>query len=310
MDKDNDLQADHKQGDDCPAPAGKKKWLMYLFFGLSVASVIVCAAGLCLELYSGRKGAEYYSALSAGIPRRAPQAPAAPTPPATGIPDKTDSGADDDNGKAGSADEFAANANTGPAGADYEPPWEPYVDFEGLKKEYPGIVGWILLEGTTLDYPIMQTTDNVYYLSYLPDGTKQKAGSIFLDYRNSPDFSDASSLVYGHESRLGEMFAVLKNYRQQAFYDNNPVISIYTPERDYDIALIAGYLLDSGVETPPLSFSDGAALLEHIDNIKSRSFFRSGVEFGPEDKMVNLCTCAYDFTNARLIITGKVIATS
>jgi len=185
--------------------------------------------------------------------------------------------------------------------------WEPYMDFRALSEGFSGIVGWIKLEGTAIDYPIMQWTNNSYFLSRLPDGTSHRSGSVFLDYRNNADFSDKGNSIYAHESKTQDMFGSLKNYRRQEFYEEHPTVYIYTPVKDYELVLIAGYLVDSGVEIPPLGFKDEDAFFSHIDNIKSRSFFKSDVSVGPDDRLVNLCTCAYDYTNARWIIVGKLV---
>jgi len=188
-----------------------------------------------------------------------------------------------------------------------EDPWQPYVDFETLGDCCTGIYAWIKMEGMELDYPVMQWSNNSYFLGRLPDGSKHRSGSIFIDFRNDSDFEDKNTLIYGHMSRNNDMFGLLKKYRSQEFYEEHPVLYIYTPETDYQLVLIAGYLVDSGVETPPLKFKDEAAFEAHIANIKQRSFFKSDVEVGPDDRIVSLCTCAYDYTNARLIVVGKLV---
>lgn len=274
----------------------KKTIILYILLGLFIVAAIVCAVGLGVELYTGRQSIKYYSELTAEVEKHPRplktqsnmQQPATPVEPSS-----------------------PSNSNPGQSGADIQSPaedaWVPYVDFEALSERFPGIVAWINLPGTLLDYPVMQGTDNAYYLSHLPDKTNNRAGSVFLDYRNSPDFTDKNSLIYGHMSRVGEMFGALKNYRNQEFYDAHPYINLYTSEHDYEIVLIAGYLVDSGVETPPLTFKDDAAFTNYISNIKRRSVFRSDVTAGANDLLVCLCTCAYDFTNARLVIVGKLV---
>jgi len=274
----------------------KTNWLLYVLLIISAASVLTFGVLLGIELYTNWQSQSYYSNLSSGIETR-PREPGYSRPPSTTSPP-------------------GGNADTGQAGGQNEPNepgdtfvWEPYVDFEALRESYPGIVGWIKLEGTQIDYPVMQAENNWYYLGRLPDGTSHRSGSVFLDYRSSPDFSDKSMLIYGHYSRTHDMFGALEDYRKKGFYEEHPVIYIYTPERDYEMVLIAGYLVDSGVgaEVPPLRFKDDDTFLSHIEKIKRLSFFTSGVEVGPDDRIVSLATCAYDFTNARLIIVGKLI---
>ena len=275
----------------------KKNWLLYALLGVSIAAVVTFSVLLGIELYTNWQSQQFYSDLSSGIETR-PRAPGYSRPPESAPPSTPTPSPE--NGEEPEVEDDPIEE---------EFVWEPYVDFEALSEMFPGIVGWIKLDGTAIDYPIMQGSNNSFYLGHLPDGTSHRSGSIFLDYRSSPDFSDKSSLIYGHESRTQDMFGSLKNYREQEFYETHPVIYIYTPERDYELVLIAGYLVDSGVdaEIPPLGFRNDEAFLSHIQNIRRRSFFRSDVEVGPDDRIVSLATCAYDYTNARWIIVGILV---
>lgn len=268
---------------------------MYALLGISLAAVITFGVLLGIELYTNWKSQSYYSELASNIETR-PRSPGYSRPSAPAATPAPDSGEGEgpDESEEPDEEEFI---------------WLPYVDFNALNERFPGVIGWIKLEGTLIDYPIMQGTNNSFYLGHLPDGTAHRSGSIFLDYRSSPDFSDRNSLIYGHESRTQDMFGALKNYRGQDFYEANPVIYIYTPEGDYELVLFAGYLVDSGVgsEIPPLRFRDDDEFLRHIANTKQRSFFRSDVQVGVDDRIVSLATCAYDYTNARWIIVGKLV---
>ena len=185
--------------------------------------------------------------------------------------------------------------------------WMPFVNFDALNDLFPGVVGWIRLESTPIDYMIMQYTDNDFFLTRLPDGTQHRNGSIFLDYRNNSDFSDKSILIYGHETRAGDMFGVLKNYRDQEFYDANPEILLYTPEKDYRLVIFAGNVVHSVRDHPPLHFNNDEEFLNYINRLKRTSVFSTDVEVGPDDRIVSLVTCTYDFDDARLIIVGKIV---
>jgi len=269
----------------------RKARLLYVLLVASIVAVAIFAVLLGRELYTNWQSRSFYSDLTADIEKR---------PHDTGHPRPSPS-------PSGAGDGEDAGAGEQETDEPEEAAWTPYMDFVALGEKFPGAVGWIKLEGTAIDYPIMHWTDNDYFLGHLPDGTSHRSGSIFLDYRNSPDFSDKSILIYGHASRTQEMFGSLKNYRGQDYYDTHPAAYIYTPDRDYALFFVAGYLVDSGTETPPMSFKDDEDFLKHIENIKRRSFFESEIEVGPNDRIVNLCTCAYDFDNARLILVGKLV---
>ena len=280
---------------------GKRKLVvLYILLGITIVVIVVCGVGLGYELYITEKGQNYYAGMSSELETRSHDF--ASSRPAETSEEAREQGGTDVTGDGGSV-------TPKPDNPDYpdNPAWVPFVDFATIGQRYPGLSAWIKLEGTTLDYPVMQGSNNEYYLTRLPDGTSHRHGSIFIDYRNSADFSDKNTLVYGHMSSSGDMFAALKNYRKQPFYDENPVIHIYTPFRDFELMLFAGYLVDSGIESPPLVFSDDDAFRAHITSLKSRSFFKSDVEVDDGDRLVSLCTCAYDFTNARLVIVGKLV---
>jgi len=296
----------------------KQRW--YVVLGVSTAAFLVFGGLLGLELFLGWQSQSYYAALVDGIETRT-RAPSNPVPMPTVPPMLSPGEEDGGNGAYCSDCGIDCQLTSDKAGVfsdrcvreRFEEPaydeeeWVPYVDFEALGEEFPGIVGWIRLEGSLIDYPLMQWTDNDYFLRHLPDGTRHRSGSIFLDFRNSQDFSDINTLLYGHETSTEDMFGALKNYRRQEFYDSNTFMQIYTPQGDYQLAIFAAYLVDSGHESPPLSFLDDEAFASHIADIRQRSFFTSGVEVDAGDRIVSLCTCAYDFANARLVVVGKLM---
>ena len=114
------------------------------------------------------------------------------------------------------------------------------IDVAELRRISGGAVAWIYSEDTVIDYPVMQGTDNSYYLTHLYDGTDNKVGAIFLDYRNSADFSDKNSVLYGHHMKSGKMFASLEGYKDQDYYNGHPHLFLYTQGRTYRIDLFAG----------------------------------------------------------------------
>ena len=260
----------------------KQSVILRLLLVLSIAAVLITATGFFRELHIIRQGRSFYADMLAGIETR-PRGQ-----------DYQDAEGHRDAG--GSAEPLQADTAIAQ--------WVPYVDFELLNEAYPGIVAWIRLEGTNIDYPVMQYTDNDYFMSRLPDGTVHRSGSIYLDYRNNSDFSDKSILIYGHMSSAQEMFAPLDNYRDQDFYDANPVIYLHTPHKDYVIVLFAGYLAHSERDHPPLYFWGDEAFLNYVEGLKDISLFSSDVAVGTDDIIVSLCTCAYDFDEARLVIAG------
>lgn len=185
----------------------------------------------------------------------------------------------------------------------------PHFDFEALQKIIPGAVAWIRCPGTVIDYPVMQGADNDYYLGHLPNGDANEMGSIFLDYRSAADFSDGNSLIFGHHMKSGDMFGSLENYKEQSYYEEHPVIYLYTAQGDYVIELLAGYVVDAQREDLPRSFAEAADFERYIAEIRQRSTFAGAVQVSAEDKLVSFCTCTYNFSDARFVLVGKLTLT-
>jgi len=185
-------------------------------------------------------------------------------------------------------------------------PGELAIDF---KNEFTDAVAWIRINGTSVNYPIMHRSDNEYYLTRRPDGKASRSGSIFIDYRNAPDFSDQNTFIYGHRMRSGAMFGMLKDYASQSFYEKHQTVSIFTPKGNYSAVLFAGYVFNQiKEETPPMKFADAEALANYVRDAKRRSMFKSDIEVNFGDRLVTLCTCEYSYNEARLLVVGKLVA--
>ena len=104
------------------------------------------------------------------------------------------------------------------------------VDFEALRKVNPDIIGWIVIPGMEISYPIVQGEDNDYYLKHTFDKAENASGCIFVEVENSPDFSDNNTFVYGHNMKNKSMFAKLNRYQEEDTFRKNPEFVIYTPE--------------------------------------------------------------------------------
>ena len=264
------------------------KPVLIILLTLCIAGTVFFSASIWSEQKNLRQAAAYHAALPTVSPIRRERLPRASLVP---LQDSKNA-------------QPASEANTD----DIEWIWTPIIDFDAFRIENPDTIGWVLLENTVINYPIVIGRDNDYYLRRLPNGESNKLGSIFMDYRNAPDFSDKITLIYGHNVNSGEMFTVLNDYENSAFYRDHPTVMIFTPEQDFEIELIAGYKLNSARETPPLGFKDEAEFLDYIQHIKSRSVFTSSVEVEGDDRIVCLCTCNYSLDNGRMIIVGKLVA--
>lgn len=185
-------------------------------------------------------------------------------------------------------------------------PEQPIIDFDGLSAVNSDIVGWIQLDGSVIDYPIARCDNNDYYLEHLFNKEVNSSGCIFLDFRNSSDFSDQNSIIYGHHMKNGSMFSAITNYNSQSFYDEHPTFRLYTPNANYEIEIFAGYVANLQDQTWNTEFNNDADFSQWIDARIQKSAFQSNVRPSVKDKIVTLSTCSYEFENARFVVFGVI----
>ena len=177
------------------------------------------------------------------------------------------------------------------------------IDFNTLKEKNNDIIAWLYSEGTPINYPIVQTTNNDYYLRRLIDGTYNQAGTIFMDCKNSGDFSDFNTIIYGHNMKNDSMFGTLTNYDNQNYYDEHKEMFLYTENEKFKIEIFAGFITSS--ESDIYYFPKTSSTNENlIDYAIKNSTFKSNIKVSNEDKIITLSTCSYNFENARYVVLG------
>lgn len=176
------------------------------------------------------------------------------------------------------------------------------VDFDTLTAKYPDVVGYIYGANTKIQYPIAYTSSsNDYYLNRDLDGNLNANGSIFIEHLNAPDFSDQNTILYGHHMRSGLMFAGLVKYKDASYYSAHPYFYIYTPAQNYRLDLFAGFVCAHDDEVFALSLSQ-----DQLANMAAKSTFKSNIDI-PTGNLVTLCTCSYEFNNARYVVVGELV---
>ena len=179
------------------------------------------------------------------------------------------------------------------------------VDFSILQAENEDIIAWIYCEDTPINYPIVQSKDNSYYLRRLTDGSWNMSGTLFLDFRCNADFSDSTSIVYGHNMKNDSMFGILPNYGEQSYFDQHPTMYLLTPETDYRVDLFAGFVTPADSEIYSLQRSDEERQA-FITKAKEQSDFQADVEVTEDDCLLVLSTCSYEYSDARYVLIGKL----
>lgn len=168
---------------------------------------------------------------------------------------------------------------------------------ETARPEVEGNVAWIKLEGTNIDYPVMQGDTNSIYLNTDPYGNYSMSGSIFLDYRNNPDFDDYYSLIYGHHMFYGVMFGALDKYREEAYFNSHRDGIITINDVDYRMKVFA--VIDTTTDQHIL-FNP----TEHTEN-EVLSYIKENSQIYSEpdgNRIIALSTCTKAEGKSRLIV--------
>lgn len=179
------------------------------------------------------------------------------------------------------------------------------VDFASLTARYPDVVGYIYGPDTKIQYPIAyDSTSNDYYLNRDLDGNLNVNGSIFIEHLCDPNFGNQNTILYGHHMKSGLMFAGLVKYKDPSYYSSHPYFYIYTPTQNYRLDLFAGFVCahDDEVFATALTQSQ-------LADMAAKSTFQSNIGT-PSGNVVTLCTCSYEFNNARYVIVGELVPIS
>ena len=183
----------------------------------------------------------------------------------------------------------------------------PEIDFDALLDISNLAVAWLYSPDTVINYPVGQASNNSYFLDHTLNGRYNSGGCLFLDYRNSGDFSDDNSIIYGHHMNNGTMFNTLEDYRRQDYFDEHPVIYMTTEDAKYRLEIFAGYVTPSTSDAYVMNFRSDSQKQAWIDARYAKSRFESGIVVTPEDNIVTLSTCVYDYTNARYVLHCKLV---
>lgn len=182
------------------------------------------------------------------------------------------------------------------------------VDFNELLTKNSDTVGWVQVKGTNINYPIVQTTDNSYYLSHAFDKSVNDAGWVFMDYRNDAINFNQNTIIYAHSRYNGTMFGSLKNILNSSWYTNkeNHIIRLSTPTENTMWQVFSVYTVpkESYYITP--SFNTEEEYLEFLNTIKSRSEVDFSGTVNTSDKVLTLSTCKDNYGN-RIVMHAKLI---
>lgn len=178
----------------------------------------------------------------------------------------------------------------------YKPGYEGAIS----EKELQGrMVAWLTLDGTGIDYPVMQGDTNYEYLNKNPFGEYSLSGSIFLDAANKSDFSDEYSLLYGHHMENGYMFGALDQYRKEDFFLENSSGTLLVGKEKKKITIFAVLTVMATENT--LFEVENRTKKEVLDLIQASAFLYRQVK---TEKLIAFSTCRYPDTAERTVVVG------
>ncbi|GKV64068.1 MULTISPECIES: class B sortase [unclassified Sporosarcina] len=181
--------------------------------------------------------------------------------------------------------------------------------FDELHKINDDIVGWISVEGSKVNNPILQAEDNDFYLNRNFKGDYSRAGSVFMDYRNDVTDMSRNTVIYGHAMRNDTMFGSLKKFGDQDYANKHSVIYVDTLYEGYDIEVFAAYETTIDFYYIETHFQSDEEFAGFLGEVESRSLIEMPVEVGPDDKIVTLSTCnnSVNSKDKRYVVQGKLV---
>ena len=176
------------------------------------------------------------------------------------------------------------------------------------------IVGWLSIPNTNINLPVLQHSDNDYYLNHNFEGDYDPNGVPFMDFRNNVKELDNNTLVYGHNWESGQMFHSLLEYQDVEFYKQNPVITFDTVYEESQWKVIACFDAITDREIGQVfdyvnyvRTSDPERTRWYLDEITSRSYFTTTVDVNLDDRLLTLQTCANDRYNRKICLVARKV---
>ncbi len=183
--------------------------------------------------------------------------------------------------------------------------------FSTLQEINKDTIGWLTVNNTRIDYPVVQAKDNDYYLRRDYYQNKNRHGWIFMDYRNNPDELNENTIIYGHNLANQTMFGTLRYALNSYWYKKsaNQIITFNTPNENMKFQIFSIYTIPTTNDYLDITFPTTDAYQAYIDLVKGRSIYDFNIEVATDDKILTLSTCA-NGNDKRLVIHAKLIKES
>lgn len=185
-------------------------------------------------------------------------------------------------------------------------------EFYKLYDTNSDIKGWISIPQTVINYPVVQSTDNDYYLHNNFNKLTDNYGCLFLDYRDDIDVQSQNMIIYGHNMKDGQMLTSIVNYQQTDFYNKSALITFNTIYGHYSWKVFAAFIANADPKNGYVfnylttNFSSKNDFNNFIKEVRARSLINApSVDVVPGDTVLTLSTCYYSFDNARFVVMAR-----
>lgn len=191
---------------------------------------------------------------------------------------------------------------------------EVLEEYKNLLNKNKKLIGWVKIDDTNIDYPVMQTSDNEYYLDHNLNQEYDKNGSIFMDKDCDVLKPSTNYIIYGHHMRSGQMFGGLDKYEKESYYEEHPYIQFDTIYEKglYQVMYVfrSRVYREDEIVFKYYQFIDANSEQEfssYMNEMASMSLYDTGVTAQYGDQLLTLSTCDYQETNGRFVVVAKKI---
>lgn len=187
------------------------------------------------------------------------------------------------------------------------------IDFAKLKSINSDIIGWLTVDGTDIDYPVLrpETKSDAYYLDHTYKCEYSSAGAIYAEKKNSPEFLDPVTVLYGHNWTSNGYFRPLYKFKDADFFEKNKYMYITTPEKKLKYEIYAAYEYDDRHILNNFDFTQKSVLEDYLQTTLNPTSLvknvRKGVTLNADSKILTLSTCMAGKENSRYLVQGVLV---
>ena len=183
------------------------------------------------------------------------------------------------------------------------------VDWDYLRSVNSDVIGWLYCPGTIVNYPVVQTTDNDYYLNHGFEKQSNTSGALFADKDSAVGVTMSNLIIYGHNMKDDSMFGTFQEYMDRSYYEENPILYFLTPNGAYRVDLFGLHVVEGYTENFPTFFGSETNYKGYIDSVSSTFYWFKPALVNTEYQMITLSTCtsAQGVSEARLVLHGTLV---